>query len=1375
MIKRRVLIRLLALAAVLSATFSGVGTARANSSGWTIVPSSNFGTYDILQAVAAVSSSDVWAAGHYNNGSNNQTLIEHWNGLFWQTVTSPNEGSGDNFLYGLASVSANDVWAVAYYGDSSSDVRTLTEHWNGAAWSIVSSPNQPGVISNLAAVSAVSTDDVWAVGYSLSISTSSYQTLIEHWDGKGWGIVSSPNRGSQDNFLRGVSSVSSTKAEAAGSYVDSSGFKQTLTEVWNGSGWQVTASGNVLGSGFQGEDNDLYGVAASSTGTPTAVGAAGTRTLIEQCCLSNSWYVVSGPAAGTSSELTAAAYDPSGDVWAVGDEGSGGAANTLVEEQTGSGFQIMASPNEGTLKLVGFAHSLAKMQSPLTSTPTGTPQTAGLPALRSGGISLARTGWATDLTAAFATSTANNSQVEGNSAPALYAEDLVRGYRPDIFDSTTNHWYSLTRRSGVYTFPNAPSSAKQLFTIEDEGLISLAVTQDSSTPPFDGALPDGSPQDMYLHEIMFRWHGWSLAAHMPGKVLPDGVPPDLANTPVTQDNPPVFFPLRVDFTAKPRSLPRLRFGRGYRLRVRTVDLAGNSLPYNSTQAAYAAPSFSSAPLVYRRFEPVPAPAIVPHDDLTNRNGESTNHLVVRSDLNTLGDAYVSCLNSLQPQPPPRPFVANSQRHIVPPQASTQLAKTHGMFDLSRGPNVVDPNAYNNIQGSNIVFADTNPGGGTGSLDNALPDLITADQATLPYLPDPISRGAAFYGMPGQPATAVILQSFNNFNGTAQWPFLEPFRLQLVDIPFAPNDPTAVSQVLSFDATNRVLTVNIVQGETCDLTLSSFLNAPDVQLMGMWDWVSQYLGPGAKLTTLQNLARRGALWWLTPFLDLRLVHAVQRPLVQPVFNVLKAAKQGVGQTYAVLENFDANSSFTPMPISGNSTMKLDVLATWTDKVNDVNSPTGFDLASGSAYACEIPVLVTDTVVDFPNLSIDGARVPFPRHEFGDTKYRSVTYTAVATTRFQEYFPITDAQIAAGQSPPYTQTSPAVTVDVPNSNRPDTPNLLYAIPAFDWSTSNSSGQVQRQRKGGKVRVYMNPPWYSSGDGELLGVVLVSPNTSAELKTERAKLLSWSRLADRMSRSSAPPRTPYTDSLKPYVSQWGMDPLWQGSGILNFPTVANFPLAVPAPAGYRQNGFSIDELPNVTVDVDGHTVSFGPEENPEDNPEADLDRKLWFSDIEFNYGGAYYPFVRLALCRYQPRSIDNAYLSRIFLADLVQLAPDRSATFQYSANSNQVVVTVTGPGFNGAPLGDYNDLQVVVEQQQPGITGDLAWVPVPNGVYQLSGGGGNPTTWQGTISLPQPPGNGSFRLIVKGSERYYHTDDSSGQKLVVHRLVYASDVTL
>ena len=41
---------------------------------------------------------------------------------------------------------------------------TLTEHWNGTAWSVVASPNA-GTINSLQSVAAVSANDVWAVGY----------------------------------------------------------------------------------------------------------------------------------------------------------------------------------------------------------------------------------------------------------------------------------------------------------------------------------------------------------------------------------------------------------------------------------------------------------------------------------------------------------------------------------------------------------------------------------------------------------------------------------------------------------------------------------------------------------------------------------------------------------------------------------------------------------------------------------------------------------------------------------------------------------------------------------------------------------------------------------------------------------------------------------------------------------------------------------------------------------------------------------------------------------------------------------------------------------------------------------------------------------
>ena len=62
-------------------TFNGTGSTtlvlRWDGSHWRVVPSPNAGTsVNTLNAVFALSPANVWAAGDYNSGSHNQTLIE---------------------------------------------------------------------------------------------------------------------------------------------------------------------------------------------------------------------------------------------------------------------------------------------------------------------------------------------------------------------------------------------------------------------------------------------------------------------------------------------------------------------------------------------------------------------------------------------------------------------------------------------------------------------------------------------------------------------------------------------------------------------------------------------------------------------------------------------------------------------------------------------------------------------------------------------------------------------------------------------------------------------------------------------------------------------------------------------------------------------------------------------------------------------------------------------------------------------------------------------------------------------------------------------------------------------------------------------------
>src|SRR5258707_14968002 len=73
----------------------------------------------------------------------------------------------------------------------------LIAHWNGAAWRAVKAPRQAGVLN---AVTAVSTNDVWAVGDFIN-ATGVQQTLIEQRNGRKWGGVPAPNDPTQPKEL----------------------------------------------------------------------------------------------------------------------------------------------------------------------------------------------------------------------------------------------------------------------------------------------------------------------------------------------------------------------------------------------------------------------------------------------------------------------------------------------------------------------------------------------------------------------------------------------------------------------------------------------------------------------------------------------------------------------------------------------------------------------------------------------------------------------------------------------------------------------------------------------------------------------------------------------------------------------------------------------------------------------------------------------------------------------------------------------------------------------------------------------------------------------------------------------------------------------
>jgi hypothetical protein len=249
--------------------------------GWNVVSSPNTGSgNNYLLSSAAVGADDIWAVGiYYDSTDRRQTLTEHWDGNNWSIVPSPNMGTSNNVLQAVVAASSNDVWAAGHWDVSGPVHQTLVEHWDGSSWSVVPSPSTGGVANILRGIAARAGNDVWAVGNICVSNCLTSRTLIEHWDGSMWSIVPSPDPGSVNGYVA-VVALAANDAWATGTYSnDGTTWSNAMTH-WDGTSWTlvpVTSPGSM--------DNDLRAFAAVSPGDIWVVGDSdsgiGERTQIQ--------------------------------------------------------------------------------------------------------------------------------------------------------------------------------------------------------------------------------------------------------------------------------------------------------------------------------------------------------------------------------------------------------------------------------------------------------------------------------------------------------------------------------------------------------------------------------------------------------------------------------------------------------------------------------------------------------------------------------------------------------------------------------------------------------------------------------------------------------------------------------------------------------------------------------------------------------------------------------------------------------------------------------------------------------------------------------------------------------------------------------------
>jgi WD40 repeat protein/thiol-disulfide isomerase/thioredoxin len=215
------------------------------------------------------------------------------------------------------------------------------------AWSIVDSPNVDS-INELTSVTAISPNDVWAVGYH-SIGSPAHvdgasvpnieAPLTMHWDGKNWRTVDIPNLDLAEVHIRltSVSGAASNDVWAVGYYVGSERLnssadsttlplKTALILHWNGQEWY-----KAMIWGGDADPAQLNAVFALSREDIWAVGRHGidydpyhpdkpsrSETLILHTD-GQKWFQVTSPSpAPFFNELYSVSASSSDDVWAVG-------------------------------------------------------------------------------------------------------------------------------------------------------------------------------------------------------------------------------------------------------------------------------------------------------------------------------------------------------------------------------------------------------------------------------------------------------------------------------------------------------------------------------------------------------------------------------------------------------------------------------------------------------------------------------------------------------------------------------------------------------------------------------------------------------------------------------------------------------------------------------------------------------------------------------------------------------------------------------------------------------------------------------------------------------------------------------------------------
>lgn len=318
-----------------------------------------------FSSVAAESPSNVWAVGTQELGECVPwgTLTEHWNGKAWTIVSSDSPAGSNDYLEGVGVAGQDDYWAVGFTVAPPDDVGTpLVEHSTGGTWTTESASSSLGWYSSQRdSVSAANAKDIWAVGYGSPKQSGAFGPIVMHLNGADW-TESSPNSGNDGGSteLLNVDAVSPTSIWAAGftANADNTELRAIMLHSTGGAFTEADLEGTISGSSY----SELDSISAVSSTDVWSVGYTSglvhnvdvIHPLVEHYDGKTWSEVPSGLPTGIELEAVTAVIANS--VWAAGYSYTGSGGQALIHWD-GKKWSRVVSPTVPFAHVYGMASS----------------------------------------------------------------------------------------------------------------------------------------------------------------------------------------------------------------------------------------------------------------------------------------------------------------------------------------------------------------------------------------------------------------------------------------------------------------------------------------------------------------------------------------------------------------------------------------------------------------------------------------------------------------------------------------------------------------------------------------------------------------------------------------------------------------------------------------------------------------------------------------------------------------------------------------------------------------------------------------------------------------------------------------------------------